>query len=226
MNIIERAADLLRPFMGEDRRDTWLTLAFHAEHRDLYDAIPQRGATKDFVVACVRSLLDHGRLGSRHALSLLLEAVCSEAGEEQQPSFRALIEELDGSCLAGSYLAAAPPSAALSPPSSPPAFLAPVARQAGSRGPVVFISYSRSDRQLADRLVADLQLAGHACWLDTSDIPGGEIWLAAIADGIERAHAFVNLVSTAANANANDWVRLEYLQARKRGKPISRACCR
>ncbi|MEF8733914.1 MAG: hypothetical protein V5B40_18965 [Candidatus Accumulibacter meliphilus] len=54
MNIIDRAVDLLRPFMGEDRRDTWLTLAFHAEHRDVYDDIPRRGATKDFVVACVR----------------------------------------------------------------------------------------------------------------------------------------------------------------------------
>ena len=118
--------------------------------------------------------------------------------------------------------AAAPASAAASPPGVPPLLV----RQASARDPVIFISYSRSDRQIADRLVADLQHAGHACWLDTSDIPGGEIWLAAIADGIERAHAFVNLVSTAANANANDWVRLEYLQARKRGKPISRACCR
>ena len=54
MNLIERATNLFRPFMGEDRRDTWLTLAFLAAHQDLYDDIPQRGATKSFVVACVR----------------------------------------------------------------------------------------------------------------------------------------------------------------------------
>lgn len=214
MNIIEQAADLLRPFMGEDRRDTWLTLAFHAEHPDVYHAIPQRGATADFVVACVRSLLDHGYAGPRHALSLLLEAVCSAAGDEKQASFRALIEELDRRCLAGADLAAAPASAATSEPGFPPS----VARQASARDRVVFISYSRSDRQIADRLVADLRWAGHACWLDTSDIPGGEVWLAAIAEGIERAHAFVSLVSAA--ANASEWVRLECLHARKRSKPI------
>jgi formylglycine-generating enzyme required for sulfatase activity len=218
MNTIERAADLLRPFMGEDRRDTWLTLAFHAEHRDVYDDIPQRGATKDFVVACVRRLLDRGRVGSRHGLSLLLEAVCSGAGDEKQPSFRALIEELDRHCLAGADLAAAPASAAASLPGCPPDFPPPVARQASMRGPVIFISYSRSDRELADRLLADLMRAGHPCWLDTSDIPGGEVWLAAIADGIERAYAFVSMVSAA--SNASEWVRLEYLHAKRRGKPI------
>jgi hypothetical protein len=63
-----------------------------------------------------------------------------------------------------------------------------------------------------------LKRAGHACWLDTSDIPGGEVWLAAIADGIERAYAVVSVVSAA--ANASEWVRLEYLHAKKRGKHI------
>lgn len=53
MNIIERATNLLKPFVGDDRRDTWLTLAFLAEHRDVYDDIPQRDATKDPLVACV-----------------------------------------------------------------------------------------------------------------------------------------------------------------------------
>ncbi|HRD91074.1 MAG TPA: TIR domain-containing protein, partial [Accumulibacter sp.] len=218
MNIIERAADLVTPFMGEDRRDTWLTLAFHVEHPDLYHAIPQRGATGDFVVACVRKLLDHGRAGSRHALSLLLEAVCSAAGDDRQPSFRALIEELDRRCPAGADPAAVPAGAATSAPGFPPGLPPSVVRQASTREQLVFISYSRGDRLTADRLVADLQRAGHACWLDTSDIPGGEVWLAAIAEGIERAHSFVSLVSAA--ANASEWVRLECLHARKRGKPI------
>ena len=206
MDIIERAADLLSPFMGEDRRDTWLTLAFHAEHRQVYDAISQRGATKDFVVRCVRGLLEHGALGSRHALSLLLENVRAEAGADKQAAFGELIEELDQRCLAVAEQAASS-SAASS------------AQRSGSKhGPVLFVSYSRADRVLADRLVADLEHAGHSCWLDTSDIPGGEVWLAAIADGIERAYAFLSLVSTA--ANSSEWVRVEYLHAKKRGKPI------
>lgn len=86
------------------------------------------------------------------------------------------------------------------------------------RQPVIFVSYARSDRELADRLVAALKRAGHDCWLDTSDIPGGEVWLAAIADGIECAYAVVSVVSAA--ANASEWVRLEYLHAKKRGKHI------
>jgi len=56
MDILKRAAQLLTPYMAEEHRDTWLTLAFHAEHRQVYDTIPQRGATADFVVVCVRGV--------------------------------------------------------------------------------------------------------------------------------------------------------------------------
>jgi len=59
MDILQRATQLLQPFMGEDRRDTWLTVAFH-EHRGIYDAIRQNGATADFTVRCVSRLLDRG----------------------------------------------------------------------------------------------------------------------------------------------------------------------
>ena len=44
-------------------------------------------------------------------------------------------------------------------------------------------------------LAADLTAAGHACWLDTSDIPGGEAWATAIAEGIDQAYGFVTLVT-------------------------------
>ncbi|MEF8697897.1 MAG: hypothetical protein V5B33_01010 [Candidatus Accumulibacter sp. UW20] len=98
MDLLNRAAQSLTPYMAEERRDTWLTLAFHAEHRQVYDSIPQRGATADFVVVCVRSLLDRGCLGSRHALSVLLETVRGAAGDERQAEFQLLIDELDRSC--------------------------------------------------------------------------------------------------------------------------------
>lgn len=110
MDILKRAAQLLTPYMAEERRDTWLTLAFHAEHRQVYDTIPQRGATADFVVVCVRRLLDRGCLGSRHALSILLDTVRSAAGNERQAEFQSLIDQLDDPCRRA---AATPSSAAL-----------------------------------------------------------------------------------------------------------------
>ncbi|HNM65818.1 MAG TPA: TIR domain-containing protein, partial [Accumulibacter sp.] len=52
----------------------------------------------------------------------------------------------------------------------------------------------------------------------TREITGDGIWEAAIAEGIERAYAVVTLVS--AVANTSKWVRVEFLLAEKRGKPI------
>jgi hypothetical protein len=98
MDTLRHATQLLQPFMGETRRGTWLALAFHEAHRSLYDAIPLAGAPRDFTVQCVRLLLDRGCLGPRHALSLLLEVVGAEAGDERWPAFQALIAELDRPC--------------------------------------------------------------------------------------------------------------------------------
>jgi hypothetical protein len=101
MNLLQRATRLLTPFMDEERRDTWLADAFWSEHRGVYDAISRSGATADFTVRCVRFLLDRGCLGSRHALSVLLDVVRSDVGDEQQTAFQTLIDELDRTCVAG-----------------------------------------------------------------------------------------------------------------------------
>ncbi|MCB1918206.1 MAG: CHAT domain-containing protein [Rhodocyclaceae bacterium] len=98
MDVLQRATQLLRPFMNEERRDTWLMLAFRSEHPDIYDAIPRSGATADFTVRCVSRLLDRGCLVSRHALSVLLEVVRSAAGDDRQEAFQTLIKELDAKC--------------------------------------------------------------------------------------------------------------------------------
>ncbi|MFZ4702955.1 MAG: TIR domain-containing protein, partial [Candidatus Methylumidiphilus sp.] len=92
------------------------------------------------------------------------------------------------------------------------------ARLTNTTNPVVFLSYSRADRAFAERLLADLEQAGHPCWLDTTDIPGGEVWIKAIAEGLERAYAVVTVVTEA--ANRSEWVRLEFLHAKQLGKPI------
>ena len=152
MDILQRATQLLAPFIGEDRRNTWLTLAFHAQHRDLYDAIPQSGATADFTVRCVSRLLDRGCLGSRHALSVLLDAVRSQAGDDKQEAFQALIEELDRRrCGAARATSEAP-----LPPSKPAGVerqSLPVARLVALRAhDGRFVS---ADRNLGGRLVAN-----------------------------------------------------------------------
>jgi formylglycine-generating enzyme required for sulfatase activity len=95
--LLARATQLLLPLMGEDRRDTWLTLAFHADHHEIYAAIPQAGAPADFTVACVRQLLDRGAVGERHALSLLLDVVRPHADDRNQAELGELIRELDAS---------------------------------------------------------------------------------------------------------------------------------
>lgn len=108
MDILQRTTQLLQPFMGEDRRGTFLTLAFHQQYRDLYDAIPQNGPPAAFTVRCVSSLLDHGCVGSRHALSVLLDEVLRAAGESHHEEIRSLIDELDLKCAVA--LASARPS--------------------------------------------------------------------------------------------------------------------
>ncbi len=75
----------------ERSRDPLLTLAFHGEHRPVYDAIAQAGAPDTFTVACVRTLLERGCVGSRHALSLLLEVARSEAGDEKAADRQPLV---------------------------------------------------------------------------------------------------------------------------------------
>ena len=38
-NCFQRAIALLQPFMGAERRDTWLTQAFYFDHRDLSELL-------------------------------------------------------------------------------------------------------------------------------------------------------------------------------------------
>lgn len=201
----QRAVQLLQPRMGAERRRTWLTQAYFFAHRDLYDAIDQHGAPADFTPRCVSILLDAGCRGGRHALSWLLEAVREACGEELQGDFQALIAELDAGCR---------PSAPERPPAEAPA-CAPASAQGR---PSVFVSCACADAALVTRLVQDLEAAGHGCWVDTSDIAGGAVWLQAIAEGIEHAEVLVTLVTPA--ANQSDYVRLEYLHAKSQGKRV------
>ncbi|MBS1790904.1 MAG: SUMF1/EgtB/PvdO family nonheme iron enzyme [Acidobacteria bacterium] len=86
------------------------------------------------------------------------------------------------------------------------------------RRPTVFISYARTDKAHAERLIAALNASGHACWIDTSDIPGGEDWVKAIEAGVLNSYALVPVI-TSRSLN-HKWVRREILWAEKKQKQI------
>lgn len=191
MDILQRATQLLRPLMDQERRDTWLTLAFHDEHRDIYDAIRQDGATTDFTVRCVRTLHGRGCVGSRHALSLLLEVAGSEAGDDRQAAFRALIDELDRQCAtrpAGVADAgkAAPPSPFAAQAAAATGSIARPAAPAFPGGPLpqasesaaaakrdFFVSYNKADKDWAEWIAWQLEEAGYTTVIQAWDFHAG-----------------------------------------------------
>ncbi len=84
--------------------------------------------------------------------------------------------------------------------------------------PAIFLNAARSDLALAQKLAADLERAGHRCWIDTEEIQGGEAWINAVADALARATVVATVVTAA--ARHDEWVRLPYLHARQTGKRI------
>ena len=62
-------------------------------------------------------------------------------------------------------------------------------------GARLFVSYSRKDRDFAERLSAALGATGHEVWVDLKDIRPSEEWLEAIHAAIEGADAVVFVVS-------------------------------
>ena len=59
----------------------------------------------------------------------------------------------------------------------------------------IFISYSRNDLALAQKIVTALGENGLDTWVDWTSIPKGEDWWLQIKDGIEKADAFLFLIS-------------------------------
>lgn len=193
--------DLLAPLLDrEDDRRPLLDFALGTDCPAL-ECINWSGRRETFILHLVGELARFGEVApGTQALWKLLQATRERVGLDRQVRIDTLESTINRP----------------NEPRSRTADLAP--GRIAAAGPVVFVSYSRLDSAFADRLVADLERAGHACWLDTNDIPGGEVWLAAIADGIERAYAFLTLVTQA--ANHSEWVRLEFLHAMKQQKYV------
>lgn len=82
----------------------------------------------------------------------------------------------------------------------------------------IFLNYSRKDLKAALRIQEALESQGHAVWIDQSDIQGGADWIDQITEAINRCYAMVSIMSE--EANRSRWVRIEFLEAQRRGKLI------
>lgn len=82
----------------------------------------------------------------------------------------------------------------------------------------VFLSYSTSDRPLAEDLWRRLESRGVRVWIAPHHIPPGSDYSEAIEDAIESSSAVVALIS--AGANASRHVKAEIEIGFSRGKPL------
>ena len=85
----------------------------------------------------------------------------------------------------------------------------------------VFVSYSRRDLDVADRLVSALEGQGFSVTIDRRDLPYGEEWLKELADFIAGADTVVALVSPSfIHSKACNWELAEVRARSKRLVPV------
>jgi hypothetical protein len=82
----------------------------------------------------------------------------------------------------------------------------------------VFVSYSREDSETIDRLVKQLENAGHQVWLDRGDILTGDQWRARIVAAVDSSD--VALIILSQNSVNSDNVRREVDLATEANIPI------
>jgi TIR domain len=88
----------------------------------------------------------------------------------------------------------------------------------GAAAPLLFISYSRKDASIVDRLELSLQTAGYNVWVDRSNLHAGQAWSAQVQQAIDQCAAVV--VALSPDALRSTAVKNEYQHALKTGKPV------
>lgn len=220
-DLFPRARQILLPLVAtQDERDALLTEAFYL-HDPLLYGISRNGSPKVFAVNCLKKLLDHGCLSEgEHSLARLLLTARHNCGSDTHAEIDALISMANALCQSA---APAPKSAAIWVPAAGPASVQTIATPRDQRRPTVFISYYHEDADFANRLIDDLSAAGHACWVDTSAIKGGDEWVLTIAEGIINSYALVVIVTF--EALQSKWVQKEILWAQQKKKLIVPSRC-
>jgi formylglycine-generating enzyme required for sulfatase activity len=215
-DLFPRARQILLPLVAtQDEREALLTEAFYL-HDPLLYGISRKGSPKVFAVNCLKKLLDHGCLSKgEHSLARLMLIARYDYGVDKHAEIDALISMANALCQSEAH---APRPAAISVPLAGPAPLQTIATPRDERRPTVFISYYHGDADFAKQLIADLSAAGHACWIDTSAIKGGDEWVQTIAEGIINSYALVVIVTF--EALQSKWVQKEILWAQQKKKRI------
>ncbi|CAN1212791.1 TIR domain-containing protein [Tumidithrix helvetica PCC 7403] len=78
-----------------------------------------------------------------------------------------------------------------------------------SSAPKVFISYSRKDAEIADRIIDALDATGLSVWVDRREIKPGDSFLEKMSQGIGNANYILALFSDAARQSR--WVTREWM---------------
>ncbi len=79
----------------------------------------------------------------------------------------------------------------------------------------VFISYSRKDKALADKVAAALDAAGFEAWYDKREIMPGENWAEKMAAGLRESEAMVVLLTPHALESDTVYRDIEYALSEK-----------
>src|SRR5579859_6674188 len=212
-NLFPKISAFLLPLSEKyEQRELWLTQAYYLTDSRLYYLIKREGTALEFVTNCLKTVFDYGCFADgTHAIVALLEAIRNGVDADKKREIDELIPQCNSLC--GDEGTAHSAAQDLDGKHRPE-LLQTIVTPEAQRTPTVFVSYSRADSEFVQRLIADLQAAGHAVWLDTSNIKSDETWSQAISAGINNSYAFISVVSKA--AYTSKWVEREYHWADKK----------
>jgi hypothetical protein len=82
----------------------------------------------------------------------------------------------------------------------------------------VYVSYKHEDKDFADMLMRQLQVAGFTVWMDTEYLRAGENWREAINLAIKEAFALVLVISP--ESKSSEYVTYEWAYAQGAGVKV------
>jgi formylglycine-generating enzyme required for sulfatase activity len=213
---------LMEPHVLTERQRTGLiSEAFFFADPRISPSIEYDGTATEFARSCTNHLLHNVKCleGSQeHSVSRLLQVVRDQCGIADQARIDEIVAMLDPRCNEQRAIAEAEPTKPSTPVTVPDEPLQTEKTPPNRRTPTVFVSYSHRDTEFAQRLIADLQQAGHAVWIDVNELKGGDEWVKAISEGIINSYAFIVVVTP--HALESKWVQDEILWAKQRERLI------